>query len=97
MDSPASMSAAKWRTASKGFPALLSGDEEAFNRRPVSYFSLDKIDAWWQQIAAAVAEVVKNDGLMSLFGKQSCDSATDVPRPSGNQYLHKNGCPSGTV
>ena len=60
---------------------------------PVGQLTFDKFNARRQQIAPAVAQIVKNNCLMSLFGKQSRNCTTDIPGTAGNQYLHKKDCP----
>ncbi len=59
-------------------------DEKVFKSEPVRHFTLDKVDAGWKQVTPAVAKVVKNQGLMSFFGKQASDGTADVSRASGD-------------
>jgi len=79
----------KVEDAVEGFALAFGGDEKVFKQGPVSQIALDEIDACWEQVAAAVAEVIENHCLMSAFGKQSRDGTTYIPGPSGDQYLHK--------
>ncbi len=87
------MRAAKWRTPSKGRPRFVGLDEKVFKAEPVRQFALHKVDAGREQVAPAMAQIVENHSLVSLFGKQARNSATDVPGTAGNQYLHKKDCP----
>jgi hypothetical protein len=77
----------------EGASRIVSGDEEIFEGEPVSEFALNKLDSYREQIAPAVAQVVKNEGLMSLFGKKSRNGCTNVPSTTSNQYPHKKDCP----
>ena len=46
-----------------------------------------------QQVAPAMAQVVKNDCLMPIFRQQPGDGTTYIPRAAYNQYLHKKAVP----
>ena len=97
MDSPASISAAKWRTPSKGSPDHFGGDEKVFERGPVSQLPFHEVHAGRQQIAPPMAQVIENNGLMPILGKKCRDGTAYVPCTAGNQYLHKKNCPFRTV
>jgi hypothetical protein len=68
-------------------------NEKVFKRKPIRNFAFDKLDAGREQIATAVAQIVKNQSLVPFFGKQPRDCTTYVPGTSCNQYLHKKDCP----
>jgi hypothetical protein len=79
----------KVKNAVEGLSLLLGGDENAVKRRPVCQLSLDELHARRQQVTVAMAEVVKNDGLMPIFRQQASDSTTYIPRTTCYQDLHK--------
>ena len=72
---------------------IVGCDKEVFKREPVSDFALHKLDTWGEQVAPAMAQIVKNHRLVSLFGKQSRNCPANVSGAAGNQYLHKKDCP----
>jgi hypothetical protein len=79
----------KVEDAVEGLSESFGGSEKVFKSGPVCQLSLDKFHARGQKIAPAVAQVVKNDGLMAIFGQQLRHCSTNVPRAACNQYLHK--------
>lgn len=83
----------KMEDSVEGLACVARQNEKVFKGGPVSEFSLDEIDAWREQVAPAVAKIVKNESLMSFFYKQTRYGTTDVPCATSNQYLHKKYCP----
>jgi hypothetical protein len=69
--------------------AGFGGIENVFKRGPVLQFPLDKLNSFRQQIAASMAQIVKNDSAVPVLGKQGRHSSTDVPGTAGNQNLHQ--------
>jgi hypothetical protein len=51
----------------KGFSFTLGRRKDVLKNRPVCHFSPDELHADRQQIAPAMAQVVKNDGLMPMI------------------------------
>jgi hypothetical protein len=72
----------------EGLAMVFGGYEKAFKRGPVSQLSFDKIHPCRKQIASPVAQVVKNNCLVSLFDQKFSNGTTDVPRASGNKDFH---------
>jgi hypothetical protein len=79
--------------AIEGASRVVSSDEKIFEGEPVSEFTLNKLDASREEIAPSMAQVVKNERLMSLLGKKSRNRCTNVPSTPSNQYPHKKDCP----
>jgi hypothetical protein len=84
----------KVENAVEGLSLLLRRGENMLKRRPVCQLSLDEFHARRQQVAAAMAKVVKNNGLMAIFRQQASDSTTYIPRTTCYQDLHKKAIPS---
>src|SRR6185437_8419076 len=67
--------------------------EEVFNSGPIGHFAFNKFDSGGNELPPAVREVVVQHGLVPVFLEQRRHCTTDIPCPSGNQYLHKKHCP----
>jgi hypothetical protein len=75
-------------------PSLGScGSEKLFNGRPILQLSLNELYPWGQQVAPSMAQVVKNYGVMPIFGQQTRNSTTYVPRPASYQDFHEKTRP----
>ena len=72
------------QNAVKRRPLLLGIDKDFLQPYPVRDLAFHKRDACRQKLLPAVAQVVKNDRLVSLFGKQTRNCTTYVPGTSGN-------------
>jgi hypothetical protein len=79
----------KVENAVKGFSLVFGRGEDIFKPGPVCQLTLDEFHSSREKVAPAMAQVVKNDDLGPIFGQQSRDCTTDVPRTSCYQYLHK--------
>jgi hypothetical protein len=77
----------------EGVALIFGVDEKVFNRPPIRQLSLHKFHSHGQQIPPAMAQIVKNYGLMSLLGQQPRHGTTYVPRTACYQDLHKKDCP----
>ncbi len=55
----------------------------------VAELAFDELRAGRQQVAAAVAQVVVNNGLIPFFGQKSRNCTSDIPCTASNQDLHK--------
>jgi hypothetical protein len=73
------------------------GDEKVFKKCPITKLSFDEINAWREEIAAAMTEVVKDDSRVSRFGKEPGDCTTYIPGTASNQDLHKKALLLGTL
>lgn len=78
-------------------PLLFRREKNTLKRGPVCQFSLDEFRAHRQQIPVAMAEVVKNDGLVPILGQQTSDSTTYIPRTACYQDLHNKAVPSNKL
>jgi hypothetical protein len=74
----------------KGLTLALGRGEKVFKSWPVCQLSLDKIDSGRQKLTSAMPQIVKNYRLMAIFGQQTRNGSTDVPRTASNQDLHEN-------
>ena len=72
---------------------IVGCDKEVFKREPISDFALHKLDTGGEQVAPPMTQIVKNQSLVSLFGKQSRNCSADISGAAGDQYLHKKDCP----
>jgi hypothetical protein len=79
----------KVEDAVKGSSLIFGGEENPLQSKPVCQLSLNKLHAGGQKVAPSMAQVVENDGLMSILGQQASDRAPNVPRAACHQYLHK--------
>ena len=87
----------KVKDAVEGSSLRFGGEENLLKSGPVCQFSLDEFHAGGQKIAPSMAQIVEDDGLMSIFGQQSGDCTTNIPRTAGHQYLHKKAVLSQTL
>jgi hypothetical protein len=87
----------KVEDAVKGFSLSFGGGKDIFKPGSVCQLSLDKFDAGGQKVAPAMAQVVKNNGMGSIFSQQTRNSTTYVPRTACNQYFHEKIRPSQTL
>ncbi len=83
----------KVENAVKGPSLLLSRGKNVLKRRPVCQLSLNELHAHRQQVAVAMAKVVKNDGLMPIRNQQASNSTTYIPRTACYQNLHMEAVP----
>lgn len=56
------------KDAVEGFPLLLGRKEKGFQSGPISQLSFDKIHSRRQKLTPTMAQIVKNNNLMSFFG-----------------------------
>jgi hypothetical protein len=63
--------------------------EDVFESLPIGQFALDEVHSRRQQIAPAVTQIVENDCLVALLGKEARNSTSNVPRPARHKNLHK--------
>jgi hypothetical protein len=75
--------------AVEGAAGVASENEKVFKCFPVREFPLDELHSCRKEVAAAVAEIVKCNCLVSSFDKEACNGSTDVSGTAGNQDLHK--------
>jgi hypothetical protein len=59
----------KVEDAVEGSSLGFGGNEKLIQSGPVCQFSLDKIDTGGQKVAPAMAQIVKNDGLVPIFSQ----------------------------
>jgi hypothetical protein len=77
----------------KGVVTLVCRGKDCFDGLAVGQFALNELNAGGQQLAPAMAQIVENDGVMAIPGKQGCDSTTYVPGAAGYKNFHKKCCP----
>jgi hypothetical protein len=58
----------KVKNAVEGPSLGYCGSEKLFNSRPILQLSLDKLHSWGQKVASAMAQVVKNYGVIPICG-----------------------------
>ena len=68
MDSPASMRAAKWRTASKGVPESVAETKRFSSLDRSAKISLDEFDTRGDLLAAAMAQIIEYNGIVAFGG-----------------------------
>jgi hypothetical protein len=74
--------------------SLLFGvGEDALEQSAVGELALDKLNALRQKVAAAVAEIVKDDRLMPAIDEEARNCASDVSCTPGYKKLHKKPFP----
>jgi hypothetical protein len=59
----------KVKDAVKGFSLRLGGCKNLLKPRPVCKFSLNKINAGGQEVAPAMAQIVKNNGVGPILSQ----------------------------
>jgi hypothetical protein len=75
--------------AVEGMALGLCLQENVFNQRPVGQIPYDEFHSRRQQIATAMAEVVEDDGLVTVLGQETGDSTTYVPGATCYQHFHE--------
>jgi hypothetical protein len=58
----------KMKDAVEGLPLLLGRNEKGFQSGPISQLSFDEFHSRRQKLTPAMAQIVKNNDLMSFFG-----------------------------
>jgi len=69
---------------------LFRCDEKFLDRGTIGQIALDENYPLGNHFKARMAQIVEYNRLVTLSGKQSRHSATDISRTAGNQYPHKN-------
>src|SRR5579863_2841794 len=70
--------------------------KEALEEAPIGNFAVEEVDGGREQVAAAMAEIVENEDLVSSFGKQTRNGNSDVTCASGYQNPHEKRTPLRT-
>src|SRR5208282_6391382 len=81
----------------KSVVSVAGGQEDLLEAGTVAQLAFEQFHARRQQVAASVAQVVVNNGFVSIFCQASRNGTTYVPRTAGNQDLHKKTVLSKTV
>lgn len=76
---------------------ISGGEENLLEVGTVAQLALNQFHAGRQQVAATVAQVVVNNGFMSIANQKCRDGTSYVPCTAGNQYPHKKTVLSATV
>ncbi len=63
---------------------IAGGSKNLLEMGPVAHLSLDQFHARRQKIAASMAQVVVNNGLMTVFAQISRNGTSDVSCTAGN-------------
>jgi hypothetical protein len=86
----------KVQDAVEGASLGLGGGENLFKGGPVCQLTLNEINAGGQKVAPAMAQIVKNHGLVPIFNQQASDITTYVPRTASYEDFHEITRPSQT-
>jgi hypothetical protein len=80
--------------AVEGTSLLICAGKDALEMGAVGELALDKLNALRQKLAAAVAEVVENDRLMTSIDEEARDGTSDISCTTCYKKLHKKTFPS---
>jgi hypothetical protein len=66
--------------------------KQTFNGCAIGDIGFNKLDAWGNEAALGVAEIINDDDLISLLGEECSDGSADVAGTARYHDFHKK-CP----